>query len=188
MKLLSESKILSRIPRYCLNGIFMMYLGVLGCASSAPTLKTPTLIGVVSPQRILEETELGKSVNESLSSFMKDRQALIELEQRELRNWENEILRQGSVLSQSARQEREEQFRRRMADYQRKVADLNREVQEKQKELMDDFRSDVEQVISRIAEDRELSLVVEHGTGTSTLFFQPQLDISEEVIQAINQE
>ena len=48
-------------------------------------------------------------------------------------------MKQGSVLSANAKREREELFRRRMAEYQQKVTDLNREVQDKQKDVLDSF-------------------------------------------------
>ena len=157
-----------------------------GCASTSASVENATVIGVVNPQRVLDDTNAGKRVTESLNSFMKDRQALVELEQRELRKLENELLTQGSVLSQKARQQREEQFRRRMAEYQQKVADLNREVQEKQKELLAGFRSKVETVVEKVAQERDLIIVLEYGTGTSTLYHQPKLDITDEVVQELN--
>ena len=157
-----------------------------GCVSSSAPVENAAFIGVVNPQRVLNDTNTGKRVTEALNSFMKDRQALVDLEQRELRKLENELLTQGSVLSQKARQQREEQFRRRMAEYQQKIADLNREVQEKQKELLAEFRSKVETVVEKIAQERELIIVLEYGTGTSTLYHQPKLDITDQVIQELN--
>ena len=159
-----------------------------GCSSTSASIETNASIGVVNFQRVLQETNMGKQVNESLNSFMKDRQALVELEQKELRRLENEIVAQGSVLSQSARKQREEQFRRRMVQYQQKVADLNREVQEKQKELLDRFRGEVEGVVSQVAATRGLIMVVEYGEGTTTLYHQPSLDITNVVIEELDRQ
>lgn len=157
-----------------------------GCSSTSGSLGDSTLIGVVNFQQVLQQTQVGKDVTETLNNFMKDRQALVELEQRELRRLENEILAQGSVLSQAARQQREEQFRRRMAQYQQKVTDLNREVQEKQKELLDRFRKRVERIVGEIAQHHGLVIVVEYGEGTSTLYHQAQSDITDEVIRELD--
>jgi len=119
---------------------------------------------------------------------MKDRQALVELEQKELRKLEGELMAQSTVLSQEARQRKEEQFRQKMAEYQQKVADLNREVQEKQRELQNEFRRHVQKVVSDIAGRRGLGLVLEEGANSGTLFYRPGLDISTDIIQAMNQE
>ncbi len=144
------------------------------------------VIGVVDPQRILQETVKGQRLSDNLKAFMKDRQALVELEQKELRNLEDELRAQMTILSQSARKLKEEQFRQKMAAYQQKVADLNREVQEKQRELQSEFRREVGEVVGQIASDRNLGLVLEHGPNSGTLFYQESWDISTDVIQVLN--
>lgn len=144
-------------------------------------------IGVVDPQRILQETVKGQRLSDTLNAFMKDRQTLVELEQKELRKLEEELMAQSTVLSQPARERKEEHFRQKMAGYQQKVADLNREVQEKQLELQNEFRRHVKKVVSEFADRRGLSLVIEQGSNSGTLFHQAALDISTEIIQAMNQ-
>lgn len=169
--------------------IILLFLSMLGwsCASVNDGVSSDLVIGVVDPQRILQETVKGQQLSDNLNSFMKDRQALVELEQKELRNLEDALRAQRTVLSQSARELKEEQFRQKMAAYQQKVADLNREVQEKQRELQNKFRRGVGEVVAQIASDRNLGLVLEHGPNSGTLFYQESWDISTEVIQALNQ-
>ena len=145
------------------------------------------IIGVVDPQRILQETVKGQRLSDTLNAFMKDRQALVELEQKELRNLEDELRAQMTVLSQSARGVKEEHFRQKMAAYQQKVTDLNREVQEKQIELQKEFRREVAEVVAQIASDRNLGLVLEYGANSGTVFHQQSWDISADVIQRLNQ-
>ena len=150
--------------------------------------QTPSLaIGVVDPQRILQETDKGQQLSEKLDAFMKDRQILVELEQKELRDLEDELQAQSTVLSQTARQVKEEQFRQKMGAYQQKIAELNREVQEKQVELRNEFRREVSDVVAELAKDRNLGLVLEHGVNSGTLFYQESWDISTDVIQLLNQ-
>jgi outer membrane protein len=75
-----------------------------GCRSNTSTVPTSTRIGVLDPQRVLGETNAGKRAKDMLASFAKNRQALIELEEKELRRMEEDFVKQGSVLS--ARQAR----------------------------------------------------------------------------------
>ena len=167
--------------------LFFFSVGSWSCAPVNSEVHSSLVIGVVDPQRILQETVKGKQLSDTLKAFMTDRQALVELEQKELRNLEDALRAQMTVLSQSARQLKEEQFRQKMATYQQKVADLNREVQEKQLELQSQFRREVGEVVAQIASDRNLGLVLEHGPTSGTLFFQESWDISTDVIQALNQ-
>ncbi len=171
------------------NIIILLFLTMVcwSCASVNGELSSGLVIGIVDPQRILQETVKGQQLSDKLNAFMKDRQTLVELEQKELRNLEGELRAQMTILSQSARKVKEEQFRQKMAAYQQKVAALNREVQEKQSELQNEFRREVEKVVGQIASERNLGLVLEHGTNSGTLFYQESWDISTDVIQVLNQ-
>ncbi len=171
------------------TGLVMMFLCLgWGCGAVGQTKPSTFPVGVVDPQRILEETVKGKQLSDTLNAFMKDRQTLVELEQKELRKLESELMAQSTVLSQEARERKEGQFRQKMAEYQQKVADLNREVQEKQRELQNEFRRQVQKVVADIADRRGLGLVLEHGNNSGTLYYETSLDISTDIIQALNQE
>ncbi len=159
-----------------------------GCTVIGPKNPSDLPVGVVDPQRVLAETVKGQRLSDALNAFMKDRQTLVELEQKELRKVESELMAQSTVLSQEARDRKEEQFREKMAGYQQKVADLNREVQEKQRVLQHEFRLQVQKVVTEVADQRGLGLVLEYGANSGTLFYQAGLDISTDVIQALDRE
>ncbi len=159
-----------------------------GCAGTAATAKVDGKVGVIDPQKILSDTTAGKKAKETLASFSKNRQALIELDEKELRRMEEDFVKQASVLSPSAKREREEQFRRRMQEYQQKVAELNREVQEKQKDVLDGFRDKLEAVVARVAKRLGLQLVVDKSKGGPTIYHEDGLDISTQVIEEFNRE
>lgn len=166
--------------------LLTLSLLVGGCRSNHSTVPTSTRIGVVDPQRVLSDTNAGKKAKDMLASFAKNRQALIELEEKELRRMEEDFMKQGSVLSANAKREREEQFRRRMSEYQQKVTDLNREVQDKQKEVLDGFREKIETLSGRVAKRLELQAVFDRGRGGPTLYFDEGVDVSSQVIEEFN--
>lgn len=186
----------------CPGIVFRVGLSILssvatGCAASTSepagisvTTERPAgsgiVIGVVDTQWLLKESKLGRQVNDTLNQFMKDRQTLLELEQQELRNLENELLRQGSVLSPSAKQQKEEQLRQRMLDYQQKAGNMSREFQTKQAELLDEFREQVDMVVEQIAQERGLRLVVEKGKNTSTRYYDKSMDFSSTVLEILD--
>jgi len=176
-------------------GLTILLSVVAGCATpasepagiSVTERGSGAAIGVVDTQWLLKESKLGRQVNDTLNQFMKDRQALLELEQQELRNLENELLRQGSVLSPSAKQQKEEQLRQRMLDYQKKAGNMSREFQTKQAELLDEFREQVDLVVKQIAQQRGLGLVVEKGKNTSTRYYDKSMDFSSTVLEILDQ-
>ncbi|OGW49652.1 MAG: hypothetical protein A2V62_10180 [Nitrospirae bacterium RBG_19FT_COMBO_58_9] len=164
----------------------VMGLAVAGCAAGGA--KVEGKVGVVDPARILSETNAGKKAKESLSAFSKNRQALIEMEEKELRRMEEDFGRQASVLSATAKRDREEQFRRRMAEYQQKAGEMNREVQEKQKDVLEGFREKVELIVGKVSKRLGLQVVMDKGKGGPTLYSDEGLDITGQVIDEFNRE
>src|SRR5215212_1611813 len=131
--------------------LILLLVSLLANACAGPELKVEGKIAVIDPQRILNESNAGKKAKDNLASFSKNRQALIELDEKELRRMEEDFVKQATVLSPTAKREREEQFRRRMQEYQQKVTELDREVAEKQKDVLESFRDKIEAVVAKVA-------------------------------------
>lgn len=174
------------IERPMMSAAVAAMLALGGCAGSAG--KIDAKIGVINSQRLLNETSAGKKAKENLAAFSKNRQALMELEERELRRMEEDFVKQSSILTPAAKREREEQFRRRMQEYQQKAAELNREVQEKQKDVLEGFRDKIEMTVAKVAKRFGLQIVVDKSKGGPTIYHEDGLDISPQVIEELNKE
>lgn len=153
-------------------------------AASRPSAQ----VGVVDLQRVLLDTDSGKRARDVLSNFMKNRQAVIELEEKELKRMEDDLVKQASVLSAGGRKEREDLLRRRVAEFQQRANEMNREVQDKQKEVLEGFREKAERVVGKVARQLGLLVVVEKGKGGPTVYSDAALDISTKVIDEFNKE
>ena len=171
---------------FCAGGLLVALIAVSGCAAGGGKIEGK--IGVVDPARVLNETSHGKRAKDSLSVFSKNRQALIEMDEKELRRMEEDFGRQASVLSAAAKKEREDQFRRRVAEYQQKAGEMNREIQEKQKDALEGFREKVELVVGKVSKRLGLQVIMEKGRGGPTLYSEPGLDITGQVIDEFNRE
>ena len=158
---------------------------IAGCATGT---KIEGKIGLMDPARVLNDSNAGKKAKESLAAFSKNRQALIEMEEKELRRMEEDFIKQASVLSPAAKNEREQVFRRRMAEYQQKAGELNREVQEKQKDVLEAFRDKVEAVVAKVAKRNGLQVVIDKGKGGPAIYGDEELDITSRVIEEFNKE
>ena len=167
-------------------GLLVALLAVSGCA--AGVAKVEGKIGVVDATRVLNETNVGKKAKDSLTIFSKNRQALIEMDEKELRRMEEDFGRQASILSPTAKREREEQFRRRVTEYQQKANDMNREVQEKQKDVLEGFREKVGLMVGNVSKRLGVQVVIDKGKGGATLYNDEGLDITGQVIDEFNRE
>lgn len=186
LKINRKSDRLRRPDWMWIVSIAAITLALGGCAGSVA--KVDGKVGVINSQRLLNDTNAGKRAKDNLSSYSKNRQALMELEERELRRMEEDFVKQSSVLSPAAKRDREEQFRRRMQEYQQKATELNREVQEKQKDVLEGFREKIETVVAKVAKRLGLQVVIDKSKGGPTIYHEEGLDISSEVIEEFNRE
>jgi len=167
-----------------LVGVFVSMLA-FGVPAWAAELK----IGVIEPQKVLDQTKSGEKIKDSLQEYVKMRQKLIDVEEEELKKMEEDLVKQGAVLSADAKKEKEEKFRQRMVEYQRKVQQLNQEVQVKKKETLDEFNKNLEQIIRGIADKEKITLVVEkgdNGAGALIIYSHPSLDLTDRVIKELD--
>lgn len=171
----------------CVGSVALVWLTVaMGCNAGGSGARVEGHVGVVDPAKLLAETNAGKKAKDSLAAFSKNRQSLIEIEEKELRRMEEDFARQSSVLSPTAKREREEVFRRRMAEYQQKAGDLNREVQDKQREVLEGFREKLEAIVAKVSKRLGLQVVVDKGKGGPTIYSDESLDITGQVIEEFN--
>ncbi len=169
----------------CAAALAVWVAAAAGCAGGS---KMEAKIGLMDPSRVLNDSIAGKKAKDSLTAFSKNRQALIEMEEKELRRMEEDFIKQASVLSPAAKSEREQVFRRRMAEYQQKAGELNREVQEKQKDVLEAFRDKVEAVAAKVAKRNGLQVVIDKGKGGPAIYSAEELDITTQVIEEFNKE
>ena len=171
------------------NGIKMLGVVLAALLAVAAPVWAETKIGVVEPQKVLDGTRAGKKIKDSLQDYVKARQKVIDMEEEDLKKMEEELVKQGAVLSPDAKKDKEEKFRQKMAEYQRKVQQLNQEVQVKKKETLDEFNKSLEQVLRGIADREKISLIVEKGdsgAGALVIYSHPSLDLTDRVIKDLD--
>src|SRR4051812_42300982 len=115
-----------------MTGLAAIFFLLSGVCYGAEALK----IGTINAQKILDATKAGKKAKATMEEYVKSRQKIIDLEEQEIKSVEDELVKQGPVLSAEAKKDKQETFQRKMMDYQKKVSELNKEVQVKKKEVL----------------------------------------------------
>lgn len=171
------------------NWSVLILVGLLAPACGTPAWAAELKIGVIEPQKVLEETKTGKKIKDSLAEYVVARQRLLDSEAEDIKKGEADLTKQGAGLSAAARQEQEDALRRKVAVYQRRVQELEGEVQAKKAEVLGEFTKKVEQVVREIAEKEKISLVVDKGdsgSGSLVLFNHPSVDLTGRVIKELD--
>jgi outer membrane protein len=138
-------------------------------------------IGFVSLERILSESKMAKDAQSKMQNEFGARE-------KEVRDGISKIKAQAAQLDKDAAILPEAERIRK----QRELADSDREIQRKQRELIEDTQrrgaeerakifEKANQVLKTIVEQKKLDLVVQEAA-----FVSPRIDITNEVISALN--
>ncbi|MFQ5597347.1 MAG: OmpH family outer membrane protein [Nitrospiria bacterium] len=168
---------------------FIVYFAVLSLLpmwADRAHSETPK-IGFVEAQKVLEGSQAGRRVQEKMEEYVQSRQKIIDLEEKELRQMEEELTRQSALLSPEAKQVKQEEFQRKLVGYQKKARELNKEVQEKKIESLKAFNRKMEAVIKTIAEKEGYTFVLDKGgEGGTVLYSSDSHDMTTQVIEALD--
>jgi outer membrane protein len=152
----------------------------LAAGPAAPT------IGWIDAQKILDQTKAGQSIKTRVEAFRDSRQKVIDTDESELKELEDKLGQQTSLLSDDARKEKQAEFQKKLGDYQKKVVQLNRELQDKKDELLKEFNDVLVRAVKKVAAAEGYSYVVDYGGEGSVLYGAPQFDITDKVMAEVD--
>ena len=163
--------------------IFVLMFGILAWMN--PAYSTENLkMAYLDAQKVLDGTKAGRRAKETLEEFTKSRQKIIDLDESEIKRLQEDLARQGSVLSPEARREKEESLQRKFMDYQKKISELTKELQSKRRDILEEFNKGLEEIVKRIAEKNGYTFVFDRNSEGGVLLYAAQaLDITDEVIK-----
>ena len=160
-------------------------LAALLLSAYAPRAFAQVRIAVVDLQRALQETEDGRRAKARLKRLFKQRQEELDKRQTELKQLSEDLEKQGAVLSAEARQERVESLQKKALELQQLYVQYQRELAEKEAELTSQIIARMEQILRRIGQTENYTLIVERSEG-GVVWTPTNLDLTDVVIQRYN--
>lgn len=144
-------------------------------------------IGYINAIKIFDTTKSGKKAKALLEDYIKARQKIVDQEEGEIKTLEEEISKQGSVLSSEAKKEKENTFQKKLAAYQKKAVDMNREIQEKKTEVLKEFNKTLEDVVKKVAEKEGYQIIFDKNPDIGTVvYIAESMDISAKIIEEMD--
>jgi outer membrane protein len=149
----------------------------------------PVKVGVMDQQVVIEKSKAGKRALEDLKAYSATRQKIINSDDQELKELEQSI--QDAKLSESAKQEKQNQFQAKLEAYQRRVAEFNREIQQKQRETVAEYSKKVHDAAQVVAQRDGYIAVIDRGTEAAiriVIYHQPALDVTDQVVKEFDRQ
>jgi len=142
-------------------------------------------IGIVDMGRVHKLSTALRSIADQVTEYRNAFQRDIQAEENSLREANQALSRQHSVLNAEAFDQARRTFEDRVADVQRTVQQRKAELEKVREASMRELRQAMNIVIAEIAEERGLILVLPRG---QTVLSAKSLEITEEVSKRLNEQ
>ena len=142
-------------------------------------------IGFVNLPEILKNSNSGKKAAAEFKALAEKKSAPAKSLENEIRKMKDELDKQGSMMSDSARREKEDAFQRKTRDYQLMAQNINEELSKRDKEIFQKIMPEILKIVRTIAEKEKYTLVLDIGT-MPVPYFTKENDITSKVIDEFN--
>ncbi len=165
---------------------FALVLLALALVTGNARAAEGTKIGVVDLQRCLAESKVGKRYKAEFSAKADAVDADLKKKETHLKELREVLEKQGLVLSQSAKAEKEKEYRQKLDAFKEQLRASQQTLQKQDQELTARIFRDLQAVVKEIGEAGGYGLIVERQEG-GVLFVPKDADITEEVIRRYDQ-
>jgi len=142
-------------------------------------------LGFVDIQAVISQSREGQAARNKVAAEAAEKQKEIGLKEAEIKQMDVDLQKQGPVLSDAAKKEREEDIRRKLRDLKRLTEDFNRDLSKREGELLNDLLRDVTAVIRDYGKEKGLTLIVEKGQG-GVIYGSDPADLTKEILERYN--
>jgi outer membrane protein len=150
---------------------------------SAKAAQAQSKIGYVDIQRSINETDEGKAATAALRANVEEKRKSFDGKKANLQKMQADYEKQASVLSDSAKKQKQEELQKAIMEAQQAAQDAENEVRAKEQEAMANISKKMLATISQVAAAEKLDYVLDKS---ALLFGPPSSDITNEVIRAYN--
>ena len=158
-------------------GIFVFAIGAVA--------QNQFKLGVVDTQKVFEGYKRAKAAEEVLKTAEDKLRAQLEDVGEEIRTMEERLTKQKLFLPDPETESIENDIRMRKQEYQRELEIGQESILAKQKELVEPILKEIETLIKEIGKDGGYNLILEKRLVT--LYVDPSYDLTETVIQTLNE-
>ena len=165
----------------------VLTLGIVAMMSTdiAAQATTPTHVAVVNYQRLMRDSIAAQNVREQIELQRQAYQGEINKREQELRETDQELVRQRAILSPDAFAQKRREFETQVAAVQRAVQTRTQELDKARAYGLQQVQKTVGLIVAELAQERGIELVLlQQG---QIVFAEKALNISDEVLKRLNE-
>ncbi len=165
-----------------------LFVGLLGALASVavmgPLQAAELKIGVVNAPKVLEQAPQAEAARVRLEQEFSPRDKAMQASQKELKELEERLGRDGAIMSETERRKLERDIISRKRDLQREREEFTEDLNIRRNEAFEKLRQRVFEVIVNLAETEKYDLILSDGV----VFASDNVDITETVIGRLRSE
>jgi len=142
-------------------------------------------LGYVDMQKVLEESTLGKRVQEGLRKQFEPRAEELGKTEAEIRQLQEAFSRESPLMSTEQAKKKEAEIKGKIESYQKAGAALQQELAKVQQQKGRELMAPAHEAVDTVAKQKKLSMVVERNLA-GILYLDEGLDITAEVIKLMD--
>jgi len=164
---------------YVLTGVILMFFAWTCTALAVDK------IGFINLQEIIQKSNVGQKSAEEFKKYYEKKQEAIKAMENDVKKLKDELDRQGSVMTASARSDKESAYQRKLRDYQLLVDDTNKELQKRDQEYSQKMIPEILKAVRAIGEKEKFTLIMDIST-TPVPYHDKAADVTKKVIDEYN--
>jgi outer membrane protein len=142
-------------------------------------------IGFINLREIMENSNAGKKAGEEFKKLYDKKHEEIAAAESDLKRLKDELDKQGSIMTETSRQEKGTTYQRKLRDYQLLVEDSNKEMKGQDEEIARKLLPQIMNVVRKIAEKEKYTLVIDIASMPLP-YYAKENDFSKKVIEEVN--
>jgi outer membrane protein len=139
-------------------------------------------IGVVDPQRLLEESPQGKAASESMRTEFAPRQRTLQAQEQALKARQEKLQKDGATMTDDQRVRAEKELRDAARDLERARGEFNDDATAKRNEEMSRLQKTLGEEVRSYAKAQNYDLIL---TGETVVYAAPSYDITPAILAAL---
>lgn len=141
-------------------------------------------IGVISFQKILENSEAGKAAKKELTTEGQAMEDDLKQRSDEIQELQQMLQRDTGIMSKEAREEKQWELTRKIDEAKALKKKYDRKIQERQAELLSGIRKDLVVLINDYGQKQGYLLIVENA---SVVYAPQSIEISDAIVKIYNE-
>ena len=176
--------------------VWLAQHAILGHAWAGQASPSALRVGIVDLDRALKESTSGKQALGTLKQFrdkvvkeINDKKRLKDTRETTLRDLQTELTSQSMVLSDTAKRDKEETYRRQVRDLRKFIEDSNRfieeserELREREAELTSRLLRDLLEIVRAVGREESFTIIFERNDRV-LLYVADAIDLTEKIIK-----